>query len=61
MGVKLKTNIQKSRDADVKMITLRGVKRRRPKTMMGKRRAIGARVSTKTSTEGMYQALEELL
>lgn len=34
MGVKLKTNNQKSTDADVKIMTRRGVRRLRPKTML---------------------------
>ena len=34
MGVRLKTNIQKSNEADVKKMTRRGVKGRRPKTIL---------------------------
>lgn len=34
IGVKLKTNIQKRTDADVKIIMRRGVKGRKPNTMM---------------------------
>jgi hypothetical protein len=34
MGVKLKTNTQNSIDADVKMMMRRGVRHRKPKTMM---------------------------
>jgi hypothetical protein len=34
MGLKLKTNNQKSTDADVKITTRRGVRRLKPKTMM---------------------------
>lgn len=34
IGVKLNTSIQNRRDADVKMITRRGVRRLRPNTMV---------------------------
>ena len=57
IGVRLNTNIQKRRDADVNTMTLRGVKRRRPNTMVYGVRALARKVEGKETRLrlGVYQ------